>query len=681
MAAPPPTAASAPTAASGLGASGAQPAAGSGAAAGPDREALLDVIRAAALAVVLAAPLLGPLREPLLCAAAGLAVGVSASLVARELIEQSPEYRAVIGRRLLRMLGPFWLFAALVVPALLLWPADQADAPGDPVMRGLWLWVLPLAAPPTPAAWQPWLPPLALIAAHVVLTACAAGLLWLFRRWPVAVTILVLSLLGAQLLRIVEVGGEAGLALLTGTALAPCSLIGFAHRLGWLRAVPHGAVVLIGLALVAAAGRGAPVWPAADPGALATLGLAVVTWAALLVLLRLSLSVPRLPGWLAGTGERLAGRFATLVLWSAAAVPLGRWVLGLLLPGAEGPVSQAIAAAACLVVIVVLLGGVEDLAAGRRARLGLPRPLPRPAPRRAHDRSARRRGAVLVLGVLLLAGAVGLTGHVRAGPSIVASGDGAACLAGERPRDLTDPRARGIARMLISSAENSSLDWEAQYAYIEYNVEGNAEENRGYTAGIVGFTSRTGDLLQVVQRYADVAPDAALARFLPALETVLGTSSRAGLGWEFVLAWQDADADGRFRTVQREVAEELYFDPSLRVARADGLGLLGQFTYLDAAVMHGFGVADNSFDHIHAAALQRATPPSLGGDERTWLSVFLDEREEALRAEVGHSDTTRVSGMQRVFLTEENLALEPPLRWTVYGDRFEISRRTAGLCR
>ena len=50
---------------------------------------------------------------------------------------------------------------------------------------------------------------------------------------------------------------------------------------------------------------------------------------------------------------------------------------------------------------------------------------------------------------------------------------------------------------LVSSAENSSLDWRAQYRYIQ-----DIHDGRGYTAGIIGFTSGTGDMLDVVKLYS-----------------------------------------------------------------------------------------------------------------------------------------------------------------------------------
>ncbi len=647
------------------------------------REPILDVIRVVALMVVLIAPISGSLAQPLILLAGGVTVGVSGSLVAARLVEKAPHYRAVLGRRLLRLLGPYWVFMVIMVP-LLGWEAHRADGLERLALGDLWRWVLPLAVPPALPEWSPWVPPLTLISAQMVLISGAAGLFWLLRRWPVALGACVLAVLTAQLLGVVEVGGTIGTSLLTVTALVPCLLIGFAHRLGWLRRIPLGAILLMVLALAAAVARGARSWGPGDADALATLGVAVVTWCLVLVSLWSSSAAPAVPRWVAAPAERIAGRFATLLLWSGVAVGLGQWLVDRL-PGALWwPGAHAVATVAWFVVIVLGTGWIEDLFAGRTIRMGFPRQRwEPPLPVVPHS----RRGAVTVVGTLALTGVVAIAGQAWAvNPEVVSHGT-AGCVPESRPAvrtqpaDLSHPRLRTIARMLISSAENSSLDWEAHYAYIEYNVEGNDEENRGYTAGIVGFTSRTGDLLLVVRRYAAVAPDATLAAFAPALDEVNGTAATDGLGPEFERAWQAADSDERFRTIQREVADELYFDPSLQLAQSDGVGVLGQFIYLDAAVMHGFGTVDNTIDHIRAATLLRATPPALGGDERAWLEVFLDERENAMRAEAGHADTTRVNGMQRVFLAEGNLGLAPPLRWSVYGDRYEIPRSAVSGCR
>ncbi|MYS55627.1 chitosanase, partial [Streptomyces sp. SID6013] len=68
-----------------------------------------------------------------------------------------------------------------------------------------------------------------------------------------------------------------------------------------------------------------------------------------------------------------------------------------------------------------------------------------------------------------------------------------AAAASARATGLDDPAKKEIAMQLVSSAENSSLDWKAQYRYIEDIGDG-----RGYTAGIIGFCSGTGDMLDLV---------------------------------------------------------------------------------------------------------------------------------------------------------------------------------------
>jgi chitosanase len=230
--------------------------------------------------------------------------------------------------------------------------------------------------------------------------------------------------------------------------------------------------------------------------------------------------------------------------------------------------------------------------------------------------------------------------------------------------NLDDPAMKEIAMELVSSAENSSLDWKAQYAYIEDIGDG-----RGYTAGIIGFCSGTGDMLELVQAYAETEPGNPLASYLPALEAVNGTESHEGLDPGFMAAWQAAAEDPVFQAAQDFERDSVYFDPAVALAKEDGLQALGQFAYYDAAVMHGF----DGMQSIRDAALANADTPADGGDETAYLSAFLDAREVEMNKEEAHSDTTRVSTGQRVFLEAGNLALQPPLTWQVYGDPYEIA--------
>jgi chitosanase len=232
---------------------------------------------------------------------------------------------------------------------------------------------------------------------------------------------------------------------------------------------------------------------------------------------------------------------------------------------------------------------------------------------------------------------------------------------------LAAPREKEIAMELVSSAENSTLDWRSAYGYLEDIGDG-----RGYTGGLIGFCSGTGDMLQLVRSYVAAEPRNPLARFLPALTRVNGSASHAGLGKPFVSAWKRAAHDPAFRRLQMRELDRVYFEPAVSHGRRDGLGTLGQFIYYDAFVMHGPGQSADSFGGIRRRAIERAPTPAQGGDEVTYLEAFLAVRRAQMKTESKHGDTSRIDDEQLRFLREGNLGLRPPLIWHTYGDRYEI---------
>ncbi|MEV7596179.1 chitosanase [Kitasatospora sp. NPDC089797] len=278
----------------------------------------------------------------------------------------------------------------------------------------------------------------------------------------------------------------------------------------------------------------------------------------------------------------------------------------------------------------------------------------RPQPRRALRIAL---AATLVAAPLAVAATSAAQAAPAASTSVQAAGVG-----------LDDPHKKDIAMQLVSSAENSSLDWKAQYKYIEDIGDG-----RGYTAGIIGFCSGTGDMLDLVQHYTDLKPGNVLAKYLPALKKVNNSDSHAGLGTPFVKDWAAAANDAVFQRAQNDERDRVYFNPSVNRAKADGLRALGQFAYYDAIVMHGPGSSPVSFDGIRAAAMKKAKTPAQGGDEATYLKAFLDARKVAMKKEAAHSDTSRVDTEQLVFLNAKNFDLNPPLKWKVYGDSYSIN--------
>jgi len=229
--------------------------------------------------------------------------------------------------------------------------------------------------------------------------------------------------------------------------------------------------------------------------------------------------------------------------------------------------------------------------------------------------------------------------------------------------DLDSPKMKELAQRIVSSAENSSLDWRAQYDYVEDIGDG-----RGYTAGIIGFTTGTHDLLTLVELYTESHPDNALEPYLPALRSVDGSDSHEGLDPGFTAAWKEEAQKDAFKRVQDSQRDRVYFGPAVRLAKSDGLGALGQFIYYDAMVMHGPG--DPGFHGIRERAMAEADTPAEGGDEQSYLDIFLDTRRETMKSE--KRDTTRVDTAQRRFLYEGNLDLRTPLEWKVYGVTYRV---------
>ncbi|MFF2849383.1 chitosanase [Streptomyces sp. NPDC058001] len=235
------------------------------------------------------------------------------------------------------------------------------------------------------------------------------------------------------------------------------------------------------------------------------------------------------------------------------------------------------------------------------------------------------------------------------------------------PPGLAAPDKKELAQRIIASAENSSLDWKAQYSYIEDIGDG-----QGYTAGIIGFCTGTHDLVAMVERYTKAHPDNGLARYLPALRAVDGTPSHQGLDPGFTAAWKKEAEVPAFRAAQNAERDRFYFNPAVRLAKLDGLGTLGQFIYYDAMVLHGPGTEPDGFYGLREAAMAEADTPAQGGTEKNYLDIFLDIRRTAMRSDKSHQDTTRIDTAQRQFLYDGNLTLRTPLEWKVYGETFRV---------
>src|SRR4051812_17834938 len=247
---------------------------------------------------------------------------------------------------------------------------------------------------------------------------------------------------------------------------------------------------------------------------------------------------------------------------------------------------------------------------------------PRPARR-------RRRGARVSRLAITLAATLAL-----------GAGAGAGAAGVSRPAGLTHAQHVRVDK-LISQFENSTSA--IQYCYVEA-----LDDGRGYTVGRAGFTSATGDLLEVAEAYTRAVPDNPLADLLPRLRELAkdGDGSLEGLE-ALPQAWADTCKDKRQRRIQDKVVDREYYKPAvkewskLRLHRALSLAAI-----YDAEIQHGGGSDPDGVPAMLKRAAKRAhgKPKKVG--EAKFLRAFIHVRRATLAH--AHDPSTRAAWAQTV---------------------------------
>lgn len=174
--------------------------------------------------------------------------------------------------------------------------------------------------------------------------------------------------------------------------------------------------------------------------------------------------------------------------------------------------------------------------------------------------------------------------------------------------------------------ENDTTD--LQYAYVE-----DIHDGRGYTSGRAGFTTGTGDAVEVVKKYTALKKTNPLAKFVPELEKLAKAESGSVANLAgYAAAWKEAAADPDFRKVQDDVSDEMYYKPAMKEATAAGVKTaLGMCAFYDTIIQHGGGDDPDSL-----SAIVKATKTAMGGkgvtgtDEHDWVTHFLAARRHDL---------------------------------------------------
>ncbi|MDX2650107.1 acyltransferase [Streptomyces sp. PA03-1a] len=343
------------------------------------RDRYLDLLRALALVRVVTYHTFGWAWLSLVFPSLGVMFALAGSFMARSL-EKRPAL-PVVRRRLRRLLPPLWCLGAVLVPAMLL----HGWSPGGHHAARWWArllwWVVPLADPPGSAWAEQATGVLWYVRAYLWFVLLSPLLLRVFRRSPTAV--LVASLAPVVLLQTpwsLPEGG-AGSAVTDLAAFLTCWLLGFAHHDGLLDRARAGLVPV--LAAVAMAAGAWWAWSHRADGSydLNEIPLAQALWSAGFVLLLLRFRPGAGPAGRLRTLDRAArivsARAVTVYLWHEVALMLSvplidlMWrvrLLELSLP-LDSTWFQFAVAWVLIAVAVLLLGRVEDLAAGRRPRL------------------------------------------------------------------------------------------------------------------------------------------------------------------------------------------------------------------------------------------------------------------------------------------------------------------------
>jgi len=190
--------------------------------------------------------------------------------------------------------------------------------------------------------------------------------------------------------------------------------------------------------------------------------------------------------------------------------------------------------------------------------------------------------------------------------------------------------ARRRAEQLTSLFENGTV--EIQYAYVE-----DIHDGRGFTSGRAGFTTATGDALDVVERYTRAKPNNVLAHYLPRLRVLAHAESGSTTGLAgYADAWKHAADDPVFRAAQDSAVDATYFTPAMQ--HADALGLatpLARAAVYDAIIQHGDGDDADGLGALLARAEKAVHgTPARDVDEKLWLDAFLTVR----RADLAHAN-------------------------------------------
>ncbi|MGZ3691116.1 MAG: chitosanase [Pseudobdellovibrio sp.] len=220
---------------------------------------------------------------------------------------------------------------------------------------------------------------------------------------------------------------------------------------------------------------------------------------------------------------------------------------------------------------------------------------------------------------------------------------------------------------VVSVFENSTTH--IQYDYIE-----NIHDGRGYTAGKVGFTTGTGDLIEVVKLYLKTNKNEELESLVPILKEKAEKYTDDVTGLEKLPdIWKECAKDPNFIKAQDEVADQMYRQPARRYLLKYKLKTaMAYLVFYDTIVQHGNGDDPDGFMGI----IKKMRTTHL--NEVDFLNEFLTQREHVLlnpfdekTKEEWAESVDRVYALKRL-LSKKNMGLTGTVTVEVWNNQYTL---------
>ncbi|KAJ2061127.1 hypothetical protein GGI17_003307 [Coemansia sp. S146] len=208
---------------------------------------------------------------------------------------------------------------------------------------------------------------------------------------------------------------------------------------------------------------------------------------------------------------------------------------------------------------------------------------------------------------------------------------------------ISDAMLCGCAKMLALQVTNvyENGDTVFHYDYCE-----DLKDGRGFTAGIAGFCTGTGDALELVNAYHKLTGgkddmsqfDATMTKYAAS-----NSDSTTGLS-NYCAVWKKlGNGDAKFRQAQDTIRDQMYFAPAMAQAKILGLKTtIAQAQLYDTAIEHGAGDDADGLKSLIKRTNEKVTADVAGTsgstlnvnghkiDEIAWLNLFLVVRTDDL---------------------------------------------------